>query len=305
MLAPAPVWPWGCEAHQAIARIAETHMTRHALETANHVLRSAPIDPSLSRFCGGVGLDAMEDASTWADDVRSLRSETGPWHYINIPRGAPRNAVAKSCPSFTGCVTSAILRNIELVRRDSTDAKVRADALRFVIHLVGDLHQPLHCITNDDLGGNCVPVWFFGSEPIVTNPTEEFFRPNLHAIWDSGIVEHLRGSTPDGQWAATLNHQYISQSKVWGSGGMHLDEWAWESHQLADVAAYGRLPRMIPVEKPEPVSGCSDDHHISERMLKLHEQVSQRYVDAVAPVIDEQIVKAGVRLAMILNQLWP
>jgi hypothetical protein len=68
---------------------------------------------------------------------------------------------------------------------------------------------------------------------------------------------------------------------------------------------YAKLPVAIAVEKPELVKGCSDDNHVSTRMLKLHEQVSQQYVDAVAPTIDQQLAKAGVRLAMLLNTIWP
>jgi hypothetical protein len=68
---------------------------------------------------------------------------------------------------------------------------------------------------------------------------------------------------------------------------------------------YAKLPVAVPLEKPEPVKSCRDDNHISTRMLKLHEQVSQQYVDAVEPNINQQIAKAGVRLAMVLNQIWP
>jgi hypothetical protein len=305
LLSPAAAWPWGCDGHQAVARIAETHMSKHALEMANHLLQSSPIDPSLSRYCGGQGLDPMEDASTWADDLRSLRPETSPWHFIDIPRGAARDAVAESCPSSTGCLTSAIHRQLELLRSNATDAKTRADALRFVIHLVGDLHQPLHCITNDDMGGNCVPVQFFDAAPTVANPEHETYRPNLHAIWDSGIIQRLRGATPIDEWAGTLDRQSAAHDSAWQKEGIKVEDWAWESYQQAEKVTYGDLSVRIPVEKPEPVSECTDDHHISQRMLKLHEQVAQPYVDAVAPVIDEQIAKAGVRLAMILNQLWP
>jgi hypothetical protein len=305
LLSPAPAWPWGCDGHQAVARIAEKHMSKHAFEMANHLLQASPIDPSLSRFCGSQGLDALEDASTWADDIRTLRPEASPWHYINLPRGAIRDAVAESCPSSTGCVTSAIHRQLELLRNESTDARVRADALRFIIHLVGDLHQPLHCITNNDMGGNCVPVVFFGAEPIMTNSAYESYRPNLHAIWDSGIIQQVKGRAAVGPWADGLDGQFTSQLSVWEKEGINLEAWAWEAHQLAETVSYRRLPDPIPVERPEPVSECTADHHVSQRMLKLHEQVSTQYVHAVAPALDEQIAKAGVRLAMILNRVWP
>lgn len=304
LLIPASAWPWGCEGHQAVAMIAEKHMNPHALEMANQLLRSQPIDPTLKRYCGP-SPDPMADAATWADDLRSSRPEAGPWHYIDIPRGAPHSALAESCPASTGCVTSAIEHQLDLLRNEGTDAKARADALRFVIHFVGDLHQPLHCTTNNDMGGNCVPVAFFGMPPVVKNPQYETYAPNLHAIWDSGIIQRMKGSESVEQWASSLDQQFSAQMSAWQRGSAKPEDWAWESHQLAETVVYGRLPVTIPIEKPVLVTGCSSDNHISQRMLKLDEEIGQHYQDAVAPVIDEQIAKAGIRLAMILNRLWP
>lgn len=304
LCAPARGWAWGCEGHQAIALIAEKHMTPHALEMANQLLQSQPIDPTLPRFCLGVGLDLMADSATWADDLRKVRPESGPWHYIDIPRDAPRSAVAESCSAATGCVTSALAHQIDLLRGANTDPRERADALRFVIHFVGDIHQPLHCETNNDEGGNCVPVKFFGNPPVEKNLQYETYSPNLHALWDYGIIQHLKGQVPVAQWAASLDQQFSAQDDAWQKAGIHLDDWAWESHELADSVVYAKLPVAIPVETPVPVKSCADDDHVSTRLLRLGEWVSQPYVDAVAPTINEQIAKAGVRLAMVLNQIW-
>ena len=296
---------WGCEGHQAVATIAEKHMSVHALEQVNRLLRSAPIDPTLPRRCSSQGLDLMSDAATWADDVRPLRPEASPWHYINIPRNAPRRALEDFCPASTGCITSAIEHQVAVLRSRSSDAQTRADALRFLIHLVGDFHQPLHCVTNNDLGGNCVPVDFFGNSPVERNLQAESYSPNLHGIWDSSIIYRVKGTQSVGQWSAKLNRQFSSQAKSWEQAGVHLDDWAWEGHELGESVVYAKLPVTIPVEKPLPIRGCYEDNHVSTRMLNLHEQVSQKYVDAVAPTINEQIAKAGIRLAMILNQIWP
>jgi hypothetical protein len=285
--------------------IAEKHMTAHALEMANHLLQSQPIDPALPRFCSAQGLDLMADAATWADDLRKSRPETGPWHYIDIPRDAPRSALAESCPASTGCVTSALVQQTALLRSASTDPRTRADALRFIIHFVGDMHQPLHCVSNNDMGGGCVPVDFFGAAPIERNVQYESYAPNLHAIWDSGIIQHLMGPEAVAQWAASLDQQFSAQDAAWQKAGVAVDDWAWEGHELADSVVYAKLPVAVPVETPVPVTACSDDHHVSTRLLKLHEQVAQPYVDAAAPTVDEQIAKAGVRLAMVLNQIWP
>jgi hypothetical protein len=74
---------------------------------------------------------------------------------------------------------------------------------------------------------------------------------------------------------------------------------------VAEDIAYGDLPTMVPIEKPRPVNSCSDDDHISSRMLKLHEQVGDDYQNAGEGVIQEQLAKAGIRLAAVLNALWP
>ena len=192
--------------------IAEKHMNAHALETANKLLRSQPIDPALARYCSSLGLDLIADASTWADDLRCSRPEASPWHYIDIPRGAPRSAIAESCPASTGCVTSALEHQIEVLRSNATDARVRADALRFIIHFVGDLHQPLHCVSNNDLGGNCVPIDFFGNAPVEKNPQTNPTRPTCTRIWDSGIIQRLKGAESVAQWAAALDQQFRSHA---------------------------------------------------------------------------------------------
>ncbi len=304
-LSPVRAWPWGCEGHQAVAMIAEKHMSKHALEMANQLLQSAPIDPTLPRYCSSQGLDLMADASTWADDLRKVRPEASAWHYIDIPRDAPRSPLDEFCPASTGCVTSAIEQQIELLRNHGNAPQVRADALRFIIHFVGDLHQPLHCVSNNDMGGNCVPVDFFGNPPVEKNSEYESYAPNLHAIWDSAIIQRMKRMESVAQWADSLDQQFSSHAGGWVKEGINVEGWAWESHELADSVVYAKLPVAIPVEKPEMVKSCVDDDHVSTRMLRLHEQVSQQYVDAVGPTVNEQIAKAGVRLAMVLNQIWP
>jgi hypothetical protein len=119
------------------------------------------------------------------------------------------------------------------------------------------------------------------------------------------MIQRLKGSESVEQWAAALDQQFSAQESAWQKETLNPEDWAWEGHQLAETVVYGRLPVPIPIEPPQPVTGCSADNHVSTRLLKLHEQIAQPYEDAVAPVIAEQIAKAGVRLAMILNQLWP
>lgn len=302
---------WGCEGHQIIAYIAEAHLTPHARAAALKILKAGPVDPSLRRYCRPRPTDPFADASTWADDFRSRHPETGPWHFIDIPRGARRGSLARYCPPATGCVISALEAQVRILQNRRASATARADALRFVIHLVGDIHQPLHDATNNDLGGNCVPVEFFGQPPSETNLQSETFSPNLHAVWDYGIIDHLAplalmlpgglNITAPSMRADALDKRYRSQIDVWESQPVNFTAWAWESHALANSVAYGELPHKISAEAPAPVSSCADDHHVAERMLAYHEVLGAQYESAAAPVVQMQLAKAGARLAHVLN----
>jgi S1/P1 Nuclease len=296
---------WGCKGHETVAIIAEAHLTTAAKAMAFKILNAGPIDPSLSRYCQDPGLDAFADASTWADDERQVKPETGPWHFIDIPRGAPESILSQFCRPATGCVTTALAAQIEILRDRKASPQVRADALRFVIHFVGDIHQPLHDTTNNDRGGNCVPVEFFGRAPKETNATAQSYSPNLHGVWDANIIDQLSPGETSRQLAQMLDQHFEQQESGWSSQTINFNTWAWESHQLAESTVYGRLPAKIAIEKPLDIQSCADDNHISTRMLQLNEDLEGDYQAAAAPVVEEQLAKAGIRLAALLNSLWP
>jgi S1/P1 Nuclease len=295
---------WGCKGHETVALIAEAHLTPAAKAMAFKILNASPIDPSLPRYCKDPDLDAFVDSSTWADDERQVKPETGPWHFIDIPRGAPESDLSQFCPPATGCITTALAAQIEVLRDGKASPQARADALRFVIHLVGDIHQPLHDTTNNDRGGNCVPVEFFGHAPKETNTTAESYSSNLHGVWDVNIIDQLSpGQTPQ-QLAQMLDEHFEQQESGWNSQTINFNSWAWESHQLAESTAYGRLPVKIAIEKHLDIQSCADDNHISTRMLQLNEDLEADYQFAAAPVVEEQLAKAGIRLAALLNSLF-
>ena len=305
LFAPSSARAWGCEGHQVVALIAERNLTPHALAMVQQILRDGPIDPGLSRYCKGAPADPIADASTWADDIRSQRPETAPWHYIDIPLGTSRHDIGQFCALPESCVTQAITDELATLRSPGVDPQKRAEALRFLIHFVGDVHQPLHATTNNDQGGNCVPVEYFDTVPQLRNPATESYAPNLHGVWDVNILERMAmGKTP-GQVASDLDQSFGSQIALWKTGNADINEWARESYQLAGKKVYGKLPVHVPVESPQQIKSCADDNHISARMLKLNERLGQPYQDVAAKVVQEQIAKAGARLALVLNQLWP
>lgn len=299
-----------------VASIAETHLNARAAKMSRQILTESPIDAALARYCKQAGLDAFVDASTWADDYRTIKRDTGPWHFIDIPRGAPKGDIAQYCPASTGCVISALAAQVRVLRDPAASAQARGDALRFVIHLVGDIHQPLHATTNDDMGGNCIPVTFFDRAPMETNLERESYSPNLHAVWDVGIIEHFApvqdAQAPTAEQVADeiavaekLDRDFRARFPSWQPEPSDFAAWAWESHELAEKVAYGKLPHAILIEAPRPVDSCADDDHISTRMLKLDERLGDDYEHATAPVVEEQLAKAGLRLAAVLNSIWP
>jgi hypothetical protein len=301
---PAPARAWGCEGHQVVALLAEKHLTAHALAMTKQILAEGPIDPSLNRFCKEGGIDAIADASTWPDDIRSLRPETAPWHYVDIPLGTTRRDIETFCDPKEGCVTRAITEQLAILRSADSDSQKRAGALRFVIHFVGDLHQPLHAVTNNDQGGNCVPVAFFDSVPQSRNPQTESYAPNLHGVWDTNILaKATEGKTVD-QVASDLDQAFERKIIRWQRGSANVDEWAWESYQLAVKKVYGKVPVRIPIETPQPIMSCADDNHVSTRMLKLKEHLDEPYQNMAAPIVRQRLAQAAARLAMLLNQLW-
>jgi hypothetical protein len=303
-LAPSAAWAWGCEGHQVVALIAGRNLTPHALVMVKQILHDGPIDSSLSRYCKDGGGDAMADASTWADDIRTPRPETAPWHYIDIPLGTSHQEFAKFCAPPESCVTQAITEQIAILRTPGTAAQKKGDALRFLIHFVGDLHQPLHATTNNDQGGNCVPVAYFDALPELRNPETESYAPNLHGVWDTNILARITAGKTAEQVASELDHSFRSKIDHWKRAGANVNGWAWESYQIAKKTVYGKLPTTIRVESPQPIKSCAEDNHIANRMLKLNERLEQSYQNVAAPVVLQQLAKAGARLALLLNQLW-
>ncbi|HUI73852.1 MAG TPA: S1/P1 nuclease [Candidatus Acidoferrum sp.] len=300
VLAP-PAQAWGCKGHQTIAYLAEKHLTPEALKMADDLLKSNPIDPNLRRWCGNAIYDVMADASTWPDDVRSQR-KNGPWHYIDIPRQATKGPLAPYCGN-QGCVTEAITEQVAILKDKTADPAKRADALRYIIHFVGDLHQPMHGVDNDDHGGNCVPLQYFHSEPRLNmhRPEAEDYSPNLHGIWDTEIVERDMEVGNPQRYADDLDQRFAKEFAGWEKAGIHVDDWAWESHDLANKVAYGSLPVAIAMETPVKTPTCHDDNDIAGRMLKLHIVVAEPYQNSAAEVVELRLAQAGVRLALILN----
>jgi hypothetical protein len=288
---------WGCKGHQTVALIAEKHLTPEAKQMVQTLLTGNPIDPALKRYCGDASRDAMADASTWPDDIRG-QAKNGPLHYIDIPRGAKRAPLREFCGK-DGCVTQAIEDDRAILEDKNANAGKRAEALRYLIHFVGDLHQPLHATTNDDQGGNCVPLKYFRRK---VREHDHSYSPNLHSLWDTAIPERdMEGADP-AEFAETLEEIFAPQMDGWQEAGIHVEDWAWESHGFAETVTYGELTPQIAIESPVAVHSCAENNKIGERLLSQHIAVAAAYQEKAAPVVEVRIAQAGIRLAMILNE---
>ncbi|HEY1483025.1 MAG TPA: S1/P1 nuclease [Candidatus Acidoferrum sp.] len=298
LLGSSAVRAWGCKGHQTVALIAEKHLSPEARQLIEKLLNENPVDPQLKRYCGNASRDILADVSTWPDDVRNDR-KNGPWHYIDIPRGVARGKSIDEYCGAEGCVTRAIVEQVAIFKDKTADPHKRADAVRYIVHFVGDLHMPLHATTNDDEGGNCVPVRYFRRRP---HERGHSYSPNLHSLWDTAIVERdMEGAEPP-EYSEYLEQIFSGDLERWQKAGIHLDDWAWESHNVAESYVYGELVPAMAVEPPVPVHSCTDDNNIGERMLQMHFYAGQNYQEIAGPVVEERLALAGVRLAMILNE---
>lgn len=160
------------------------------------------------------------------------------------------------------------------------------DALRFVVHFVGDIHQPLHTISDADLGGNCEHL----------DPPAGRAR-NLHALWDGELVTVLNPN--EKALAAELESELhsLGRARRRKLAEGNPDDWAWESHQLALKDAYERL--HIPVEPVEFPANCNG---APLAITDLRLQIRAPYIEDMKPVVRGQIEKAGLRLAHLLNE---
>jgi hypothetical protein len=204
----------------------------------------------------------MVSVASWADEVRRSRAETGPWHYVDIPNDKSHLDMERDCAKGD-CVVSAISRLRQTLRDPATAPEQRREALMFIIHFVGDMHQPLHCSDNHDRGGNSVQILFNGR------------RSNLHSLWDSGMLTRL-GS--EEQLFPALSQEAARHSRKWSNGT--VTDWAEQSHKKAVKMVYRKLPKAA---EGAPIT------------------IETAYEAAAAPVIREQLERAGDRLARLLN----
>lgn len=267
LLLPSAALAWGKEGHKIIASIAAQRLTPAARAQVKALLADNPDGKSLPSI------------SMWADWVRFHKlPETYNWHFVNIPLAQSSYDPRRDCRDVPGkgaCIVAATERMRDVLADGRRRREERVEALKFVVHLVGDLHQPLHAAERDgDQGATEVKVAWFG---------EWEQRPHqawtLHAVWDDGILDERHESVP--QSVGRLDTWLALQDEAALRRGSVID-WVLEAHAVAREQAY------------RDQNGAG----IPRRGARL----GRAYCDARAAAVDQQLAKAGVRLAQVLNQ---
>lgn len=195
---------WGLLGHQTVAKIAEDHLSPKAQQAVSELL----------------GKETLADVSNWADDVRPTPEYkyTAPWHYLNVPPGLNYNEFSKAVTTQqTDNVYSAILQCKKRLLDKTSTREQKIEALKFLVHLVGDAHQPMHVSRAEDKGGNTIQVQFDGQ------------GTNLHALWDSKLIDHQ--ALDLGKMVEKYDQANGPEITQWQSD--EIMKWVFESYEIS------------------------------------------------------------------------
>ena len=286
LLAFVPALPaaaWGPVGHETVAYIAQDNLNPAAKakiaalleQGAYSSMESAQAKPAI-QLAASLQPDALASISNWADHIRESRRETAPWHYIDLP--IRKNVTVKDeetyCPD-NNCVLNQLQIFEGVLGDESKPKSERLEALKFVVHFMGDLHQPLHCADDSDRGGNEKEVRYKAP-----GHRGHGAKIKLHALWDH-LIETRTEEDPR-ELATTLEKAIPQdQAAAWTKGDEK--DWAFESYQIAKSKIY---PGMDPGAQDYTDNPLPGD-----------------YFDKMRPIVDQQLEKAGIRLAYVLNEI--
>ncbi|HET7816012.1 MAG TPA: S1/P1 nuclease [Sphingomicrobium sp.] len=251
LLAPSPAHAWGKTGHRVVASIADAHLSGLARAHIRELLG---------------GAETLDEAANWPDEMRSdphpfWQKTSTPWHYVTV------NGITYDQAPPEGDALQALTFFRRLLQDPKSSLADRQLALRFIVHIVGDLHQPLHVGKCCDRGGNDVKVKWFGRDT------------NLHAVWDTAIVDEQQLSFTE-MTAKLQRHTSSKDVVAWWTANPR--DWIAESAQLRDT--------LYPGPNPKDAS--------------LPPELSYAYVYKFNSVVELRLKQAGVRLAAYLNDIY-
>jgi len=254
---PAQLFAWGAKGHAIVADIAASRLTLTTRKNLKLLL----------------GKDSLGSVATWADDVKKQRDESYDWHFVDIPTNAGGFSDERDCfrpqdkhkdaqTDHHNCVVDRIEMFAKVLGDENASRAQRLEALKWIVHFVGDIHQPLHAI-DEARGGNDIKLPVFGSPQCGQYPC------NLHWTWDDMLIQHAGYS--ERQYVRVIQKLILTaQLEPRATGGP--EDWANESHLQA---------RQI--------------------LNREATAIDQSYYDAYIGLIDQKLALAGLRLAALLN----
>lgn len=267
-LIPAAVLAWAPLGHALVAELAQRHLDPKARAEVARLLAGEP-NPTLAGI------------ASWADELRYTDPDrfkaTQRWHYLNAKGGGCDFELTRDCPDGN-CVVGAINKQLTILGDTSQPLEARRDALKFVVHLVGDEHQPMHAGNRTDSGGNRFQISLRTAIPPEAYARKSYvdgvMGTNLHSVWDYYILASQR--LPLQGYASSLDHPPLRIPASPRLGEDTVLDWAEESCKLID--AKGLYP--------------ADDQH----------SMTNAYLDKMRPLAEERVRIGGTRLAQLLNQ---
>jgi hypothetical protein len=196
---------WGVVGHRAIGEIAANRLGSKARASVKEIL----------------GTESLAMVSTYPDEIRpySQFSYTAPWHYVNMPVGLSYEEFSKQLVALDKPnIYKAILNCIADLKSSSKSKAEKVFAMKFLVHLIGDIHQPMHTGHSEDSGGNAIKVKLMRKET------------NLHGLWDSGLIDYA-GLTYK-ELAAVCGDLQKKDVKAWQNED--VIKWAFESYQITE-----------------------------------------------------------------------
>ncbi|MDB4902075.1 MAG: Nuclease [Mucilaginibacter sp.] len=245
---PLQSMAWGAEGHRVAGQIAYSYLTPKARKAIQEIL----------------GYESVALASTWADFIKSdpAYSYLSPWHYIDFDKVYTYPEMQEYLKHDTNVDAYTKLNFlISELKKKGLSKENKLLYLHMLIHIVEDVHQPMHTAHADDKGGNDFKVnWF-------NNPT------NLHSVWDSQLIEFQQLSYTE--YTAAINHTTAAQRTQWQKAP--ISQWLFESNQIAE--------KLYTEIKPGDT---------------LNYKYNFTHID----IVNQQLLKAGVRLAGVLNSIF-
>lgn len=258
---------WGPTGHRIVGEIAQKELNPRALSIIGDILAN----------------ESLAQVSTWADEIKSdpdRYRHTFSWHYMTWPAGQDEYEYHND-----GELIQSIQDNLKIVKNIHAPKIDRSTALKFLVHLVGDLHQPLHVGNGQDMGGNACQVMFHGQ------------RVNLHALWDEKLIEKTYLSFSEFVKFLLEKRSALKASEM----ERRILQWARESRTLRD--------KIYPAEVEKPKNEKSfilikdycrrDIDHVDSEIPNLGYEYSYEFKSD----LEDRLLLAGIRLGALLNEV--